>query len=134
MRVLDANLNRCREGLRVCEDISRFILEDETLTTEFKGLRHALSDAGKKLGIVQLCKSRNIREDVGRGNDANYKKGTTLDIAAANTQRVKESMRVIEECLKALNGKSSTLIRNLRYKAYDSEKRLINKLAAIHNN
>ena len=43
-RVVDANFNRSREGLRVCEDITRFIVASPALTKELKALRHGISD------------------------------------------------------------------------------------------
>lgn len=139
LRMLDANLNRCREGLRVCEDISRFFLDDKGLTNKFKTLRHSVSSIGEAVGIAVLCKSRDVVRDVGLKNDVRLghapgrRKATAFDIAAANIERAKESMRVIEECLKAVDGKNSGLIKELRYKTYESEKKLINKLAALRD-
>ena len=37
--MVDANLNRFREGCRVLEDIARFLLEDEDLFLEIKYLK-----------------------------------------------------------------------------------------------
>ena len=134
LRIIDANLNRSREGLRVCEDISRFLLDDKELTNKFKTLRHSVSKVGEAVGIEALCKSRDVLRDVGLRNDVPLgKKSTAFDIAASNIERAKESMRVIEECLKVVDGKNSALIKNLRYKTYESEKKLINKLAALRN-
>ena len=39
-RVIDVNLNRSREGLRVCEEVARFILNNKSITARFKALRH----------------------------------------------------------------------------------------------
>ena len=44
-RLLDANANRAREGLRVLEDLARFVLDDAPLAGEAKALRHALTIA-----------------------------------------------------------------------------------------
>ncbi|MBC22660.1 MAG: thiamine phosphate synthase, partial [Phycisphaerae bacterium] len=44
MRVIDANANRAREGLRVLEDAARFCLEDVQLTTQAKTLRHRVTE------------------------------------------------------------------------------------------
>lgn len=48
-RVLDAVLNRCREGIRVLEDHARFVLNDAELCRELKYLRHDLVAAEKRL-------------------------------------------------------------------------------------
>ena len=39
-RIIDANLNRLREGIRVVEDIFRYIYNDKELSTKLKNLRH----------------------------------------------------------------------------------------------
>ncbi|MEM7229676.1 MAG: hypothetical protein AAF432_12765, partial [Planctomycetota bacterium] len=49
-RILDANSNRAREALRVLEDACRFLLDDTTLSTSAKTLRHTLSHAITALG------------------------------------------------------------------------------------
>jgi len=35
-RIIDANLNRVKEGLRVCEEITRFILDNHKFTLNLK--------------------------------------------------------------------------------------------------
>ena len=42
LRVIDANFNRCKEGLRVAEDIFRFILKEDGLRKTLRRLRHSL--------------------------------------------------------------------------------------------
>ena len=42
-RIIDANLNRSREGLRVCEEVARFHLSSPQLTRELKSVRHAVN-------------------------------------------------------------------------------------------
>ena len=54
LRVIDANFNRAKEGLRVCEDVCRFWLDEEVLTKKFKSLRHRLTDEIKVLGLKSL--------------------------------------------------------------------------------
>ncbi len=44
LRILDANLNRAREALRVMEDYARLGLNDKVLTTAIKASRHALAE------------------------------------------------------------------------------------------
>ncbi len=45
MRIIDANLNRAREALRVMEEYARFGLDDAGLTAAIKTARHALAEA-----------------------------------------------------------------------------------------
>jgi thiamine-phosphate pyrophosphorylase len=53
-RLIDANLNRMNEGLRVLEDIARFLLDDATLSARLKSLRHQLTidDASLKRDLL----------------------------------------------------------------------------------
>ncbi len=44
-RLIDANLNRLKEGIRVIEDINRYIFDDASLTSTLKQLRHTLQPA-----------------------------------------------------------------------------------------
>ena len=45
LRMIDANLNRTREGLRVMEDCARFGIDDAKLSERLKIARHALRSA-----------------------------------------------------------------------------------------
>ena len=42
LRIIDANLNRVGEGLRLLEEIARLLLNDTTLTEQLKTMRHEL--------------------------------------------------------------------------------------------
>ena len=66
-RIIDANINRAKEGLRVCEEITRFLLDDRKLTAEFKRLRHAIDGIVKKmpLSLSTLLNQRRSAGDVG---------------------------------------------------------------------
>ena len=67
-RILDANFNRSREGLRVCEEVARFVLESAALTRELKKCRHDVTRVWKKLfnENSELLASRDVRRDVGK--------------------------------------------------------------------
>ncbi len=129
-RIIDANLNRSREGLRVCEEIARFVLDDASLTREFKGLRHCISDCiklypAKLRGIIS---ARDPENDVGRGRQAiERKRSGWKDVSIANMERVKESLRVLEEFSKLIDGKIADKFKRLRFKAYDTEKKLVSR-------
>ena len=64
-RIVDANLNRARESLRVLDDYARFLLNDAFLTGQFKRLRHRLAEASATLPAHLLLGSRDTRRDVG---------------------------------------------------------------------
>ena len=134
-RILDANFNRCREGLRVCEEIARFVLEDRSLTAGLKKARHAVSDRLKRLPFkAELLAARDVRGDVGKKAsrlEAHRKDATAL--FAANAQRAKESLRVLEETSKLLDARLPASVKKIRFQVYALEKRALPKLEALRD-
>jgi len=102
-RIIDANLNRVMEGTRVCEDIIRFSSDNELLTARLKDLRHEIFESIKVLRkehLEELVSSRDVN-DVGiRTTESEKTRENLVDLFMANTQRGKESLRVLEEVLK----------------------------------
>lgn len=124
-RIIDANCNRAKEGLRVCEDIARFILDHKKISSRYKNLRHTLEKSISAFPFKKtiLIKAREIEQDVGRGSiGPELKRNTTKDIYFANSQRVKESIRVLEEFAKLKNPKIAQQFKTIRYRSYALEK------------
>ncbi len=66
---------------------------------------------------------RRSREDVGRNIKIDeLKRDSIADIFFANIQRVKESLRVLEEFSKLTDKKVSGRLKQLRYRIYQIEK------------
>jgi thiamine-phosphate pyrophosphorylase len=125
-RVIDANANRLKEGLRVCEEVSRFILEDKLLTGRLKNVRHDVDELLRVIACRSLClRARDSARDTGRSihTAAELKRSGAADLFAANIQRVKESIRVLEEFSKINNKKCALGFKDLRYRVYEIEKR-----------
>ena len=130
-RVIDANFNRAREGLRVCEEFVRFFSNDKKLTRDFKKIRN-------RLGIIYtglfknkkaLLFARDVNKDVGRrGFSFEKKRQAPLDIFWASIQRSKEALRVLEEFSKLTDERLSDKFKELRFKTYELEKRAFKKL------
>jgi len=130
-RVIDVNLNRSREALRVCEDVTRFILNDKKLTQAIKGIRHKISAIADEIvnsGIV-LIKNRNIKSDIGSKKAFDKIKKTAIQLLFyKNVHRAQESIRSLEEFLKIYNNKFAMDFKGLRFKVYSVEKKAIKKL------
>lgn len=125
---MDANFNRAKEGLRVCEDICRFVLDARSPTRGYKNVRHQLTEMITSLKILDVIRSRNIERDVGRASTSGeFKRKSAMDIFHANSQRVKESIRVLEEFAKLRNKKLAEGLKRLRYKVYALEKNVIER-------
>jgi ThiD2 family len=124
--LIDANVNRAKEGLRVIEDVSRFIISNKTITSKLKSIRHD-TDAALKLisaDYLSLLKNRYSADDAGRHskNKSEFSRKNTLDIMISNFKRAEESFRVLEEISKLINPKAALIFKELRYKTYELEK------------
>jgi len=132
-RIMDANFNRAREGLRVLEEIARFVLEDAGLSAKLKDLRHSLTLLAGELpgGLQALVNARDSANDVGAGSwTAGEKNRPDLfNLAAANIKRVQEASRVLEEFGKLVMPDANGF-KKLRFQSYEIEKEILNRLAA----
>lgn len=128
-RIIDANFNRSREGLRVCEEVARFIWDSPILTKELKCVRHGVTDILKNTPAVSriLFETRDVRSDVGRKerSASEMRRLDYSDIFSANIQRAKESLRVLEEFFKLIKKKDSAKFTELRFKVYEIEKKAL---------
>lgn len=125
-RILDANLNRAREGLRVMEEYARFVLGDASLSAACKGLRHELAAALGEGRIDTLMRCRDVAGDVGTGVSAEgeYQRRDAAHVARASAKRVAEALRSIEEYLKVSDAAAGAAVERLRYQCYQVEQRL----------
>lgn len=129
-RILDANWNRSKEALRVCEDISRFFLEDKPLTAQFKRIRHDLTAILMAFPISyrELLFSRDSVNDLGKNSSiADKKNPKWQDIMAANLKRAQEALRVLEESSKVIAPKKVNALSALRFRVYELEKKSFRK-------
>jgi len=112
--LINANTHRFKEGARVLEDLARFVLKNEDLFKQVRELRHSLKSSlpvdntQKDLGGPSLIEN-NIRSNL-------------MDLVQANTIRMQESLRVLEEVSLKIEEKKS--IKLLRYSAYKLHKLL----------
>ncbi len=98
-RILDVNLNRAREAIRVMEDYARFVLDDPTLAEQAKRLRHDLAGVAKRHPLEGVVRARDILGDVGRhvGTEREYDRPSPPQVAVAAGKRLSEALRTIEE-------------------------------------
>ncbi len=65
LRIIDANLNRAAEGLRLLEEFARLSLNDERLSRRLKEMRHVLLAVPLEMQ-ERLIAARDAAGDVGR--------------------------------------------------------------------
>jgi thiamine-phosphate pyrophosphorylase len=122
-RLLDANANRAREGLRIVEDTARFVLDKPTEAKAIRGLRHGLDEL-VRTHYKQLLSARDVTHDSGRTNAAKPYKGGVQALLAANFKRCEEALRVLEEYGRVMSPKAVKGAQALRFKVYQWETKL----------
>jgi len=125
-RILDANLNRAREALRVAEEYARFILNDPRLAAGAKALRSDLQKVAAALPADQLLAARDTGGDVGveLTTDTERQRPTSAAVATAACKRLTEALRTIEEYAKVVDPAVAAAAERLRYRGYVFEQQL----------
>jgi len=121
-RVIDANLNRLKEGIRVVEDIIRYRDNNKELATKLKNLRHL----AKVEETFELLKYRDSINDVLRPTiKSELNRNDVKSILLANFKRAEESSRVLEELYKLSRADYSENFKKIRYELYTLEKEIL---------
>jgi len=148
-RIVDANLNRSREGLRVLEDYARFALNCGRLSGELKNLRHQLVAAERLLPQSsrqagnsgaddirnkELLRHRDTEHDVGTqlSTSAENIRNEISDVVTANSRRVQEALRSLEEFGKLFAADFAGEVKQIRYRSYTVQMEL-NRTVQIAN-
>ena len=123
-QIIDANLDRAREGLRVLEDWARFGLGKEKYVKRIKNFRQILG----KNHLEVYKQSRNHIEDKCKGltHQEQINRKNPEKIISSNSGRVQEALRVIEEFSRLHNHELSKIASEIRYEIYTIEIDLLN--------
>jgi len=128
LRIIDANANRVREGLRVIEEYYRFVLDDKDTTSQLKALRHEVTDAVIAVADEhKLMISRDSAQDVGMGSvvQSEGHRSSLRAVVAAAFKRVEEGLRALEEYTKLAAGQQAgERFKTLRFEVYTLEKEI----------
>ncbi len=126
LRILDANLNRAREGLRTAEEYARFVLNDPAAQASLKGVRRQLESLIAALGPAApaLLLARDVPGDVGLEPKAPATRLTSSDVAIAGVKRAQEALRVIEEYSHLVAAAAPSVAAQARYALYEAEQKL----------
>jgi thiamine-phosphate pyrophosphorylase len=130
-RILDVNLNRLREALRVIEEYPRFADLKASLAADVKRLRHDVSGISQDIGEENLLAHREIATDpfasVNRPEEMTRR--SPLDVARAAFKRAQEASRVIEEYSKLTpQVNASESAKAIRFSLYALEKELMKQI------
>jgi thiamine-phosphate pyrophosphorylase len=125
LRIIDANLNRAREALRVVEDYARFALDDQSLCASLKQLRHDLVEATAPWSRDAMF-HRDTPGDVGTTTKTTSEQSRQdmAHVVTAAGKRLGEALRVIEEVLKTENPAHASKVESIRYRFYEVEQQI----------
>lgn len=124
-RIVDANANRAREGLRVVEEYLRLALDSADFTARLKALRHRITEVVRSMGIEEkLVMARRSDADVGSGDPAGSEGNRTdfVHVVTANLRRSQEALRVLEEYSKLISAEASAEFKRMRFETYTLER------------
>ncbi len=126
LRIVDVNLNRLDESLKLIEDLTRFHLENRKLLAKIREIRKNFLKFKQAAPLQQIIAARKSQRDLGRGArfDTNQKKGAG-NLLISNFSRAKESSRIIEETLKGMRTDLSRTMKEIRFQIYDLEKDIV---------
>lgn len=133
-RIIDANINRISEGLRVLEDLARFYYQEVHLTEQIKMIRHKVRKSVNEL-YLNFLKVRDSVNDIGfdisqKSNLDN--KSNLKELVMGNFKRIQEGLRVVEENLKIIGQyELSKVYERCRYDIYTIEKTYLLKFTKL---
>ena len=117
-RLIDANLNRLKEGIRVIEDINRYLYDNGEVASKLKSLRHL----AKIENYLDLLPHRDIQNDVLKESvKSEMERENIGGILLANYKRAQEAARVLEESFKLIDPEKSEDFKKIRYELYSLE-------------
>ncbi len=141
LQIIDANLNRLREGLRVIQDYFRYTQSFQMLFKKVRMLTHHSGNLEKKLRkklSPKISLARDLSHDAGKPSDrfvkykisqsetSKMRKPKTGEIISANFKRAQEAGRNLEEYLKILGLQNeSEAYRKVRFNLYEIEESYI---------
>jgi thiamine-phosphate pyrophosphorylase len=126
MRIIDVNINRLDESLKVIEDFIRFHLENKPLLLHIRSIRSDFLRLKRSLPLTKIIATRQSKKDPGRkaSFDSQAKK-KIIETILSNLSRAKESSRIIEETLKTMDMRLSNMAKRIRFQIYDLEKEMV---------
>ncbi|MDY6970391.1 MAG: thiamine phosphate synthase [Spirochaetota bacterium] len=128
---LDANINRAVEGLRVCEDVFRFVVNNENISKKLKKIRHDITGSLQFIDQHLLLNGRDVENDSLKFIDlaGELSRDSLYELVKSNLHRAIEASRSIEEFIKLLNlDEKKNSFQVIRFSLYTLEKELFSVL------
>jgi thiamine-phosphate pyrophosphorylase len=117
-QIIDANINRVSEGLRVIEDYVRFIAKHKPITDQLATLRKKINRTETETTKIAHLRARQTGTDM-REKEPPPVRLSIQETLIANFKRVEEGLRTLEEYT------GNALYNNARYDVYMLEKEVV---------
>ena len=128
-QLIDANLDRAREGLRVMEDWCRFGLKRTDFSVQIKNWRQQLGFHHHNIYRKERLTSKDPA--MGVSHPLQKVRPNPEAVFIANSSRVQEALRVIEEFTRITDPKLCEIAANIRYETYEIEIKVLNATEGI---
>ncbi len=131
LRILDANLDRAREGMRVIEEWCRFGLNDQAATAQLKHLRQSIA----RWHTSEIRAARDTPGDLGTTltHAEESRRDSLADVLQVNLARTQEALRVLEEYGKLYSLEMAAACKQMRYQLYTLDSQLMGDFLAAMN-
>ena len=122
-RILDANLDRAREGMRVIEEWCRFGLNDEAATAQLKHLRQEVA----RWHTPEIRLARDTPGDVGTAltHPQESTRSSLPKVLQVNFARTQEALRSLEEYGKLHSSEMAAACKQMRYQLYTLDSQIV---------
>ncbi|MGB3296282.1 MAG: thiamine phosphate synthase [Phormidesmis sp.] len=123
LRILDANLDRAREGIRTIEEWCRFGLNDEASTATLKHLRQSVA----RWHSSDIRLARDTPGDLGTTltHPEEATRSSVVEILQVNFARSQEALRVLEEYGKLRSVEMAAAFKQMRYQLYTLDSQIV---------
>ena len=129
LRLIDANSNRAREGIRTAEDYLRFSLGEFRWSSKLKAIRRSITElVAKRYSATELAGHRMVASDPQRPEGEAQSPpvdGNASGVAHRGLKRAQEALRVLEEFFRAETPDISGDFARHRYSLYETEQWLL---------
>ena len=129
-QLIDANLDRAREGLRVMEDWCRFGLKRSDFSIQIKDWRQQLGIHHHNMYRIARLTSNDPA--MGVSHPLQTVRATPEAVFIANSSRVQEALRVIEEFTRITDPNLCEIASKIRYETYEIEIKVLNTTEGIN--
>lgn len=128
-RILDANLDRAREGLRIIEEWCRFGLNDQVKIAQIKDWRQSIG----QWHTPEIRAARDTPGDLGTSitHSNETQRADLADVLQVNLVRTQEALRVLEEYGKLHSQDMAAECKQMRYQLYTLDSQLMPPLLAL---